>query len=109
MQRLELVKLEGREKKAAAGPGATAAAAAAAPGQQRAVFDAPAQVGAEGGRLGSSIHDLHAAHRATPQPAAPERAPPRTHTQDDIYAAPPSLSETLMDRMNSDISDPALR
>jgi hypothetical protein len=59
---------------------------------------------------------FHSQHCAVPSPlektSREERAghcPINALQVDDIYAAPPSLSETLMDKMQSDISDPALR
>ncbi|KAI8474445.1 MAG: hypothetical protein J3K34DRAFT_518183 [Monoraphidium minutum] len=57
-----------------------------------------------------------ARERAATAAAAPAAAPAAAKgaifdpaPAEDIYAAPPSLSETLMDKMQSDISDPALR
>lgn len=82
MQRLEMVKLEGRERKAAASPGSGSApgSGAATPQPRGAVFDGPAAAGGAGAAA-----------------------------SDDIYAAPPSLAQTLQARLDSDISDPALR
>lgn len=71
-QRLEQLKVEGREKAATLPRSAGAAEGAAAGGA--AVFDAQVALADE-----------------------------------DIYANPPSLVNTMVDQLNSDISDPALR